>query len=187
MQPPSPPKPLDLSQLLLLPGRASRPKRLLLLLRGPPGCGKSHLARTIRQLEQSAGGAAPRLHSIDDYFMVDVEHEGTDTPAGGGGSSSSKRRGGGAGATTAVPQQEYQYDATLEGSYWRSLLRVVGKSLCEGLYPLVLLDAPALRADHVREVWKVVAGAGAELLVVNPLTTDPEVSTGEDRETDTGR
>jgi YLP motif-containing protein 1 len=63
---------MDLSQLLLAPGRNSRPKRLLLLLRGPPGCGKSHVARTIRQMEVSAGGQAPRLHSIDDYFMTEV-------------------------------------------------------------------------------------------------------------------
>jgi hypothetical protein len=71
--------------------------------------------------------------------------------------------------------QEYQYDADLEPSYWKSLLRAAGKTLADGLHPLVLLDAPALRAEQVREVWKVVQGAGAELLVVNPLTTDPQV------------
>jgi YLP motif-containing protein 1 len=162
-RPPSPPKPLDLSQMLLAPGRDSRPKRLLLLLRGPPGCGKSHLARTIRQLEVSAGGQAPRLHSMDDYFMVDVEQDGDEVPG-------SKRRG-----SAAVTSQEYQYDAALEPSYWKSLLRAAGKTLGDRLHPLVLLDAPALRAEQVREVWKVVQGAGAELLVVNPLTTDPEV------------
>lgn len=71
--------------------------------------------------------------------------------------------------------QEYVYEPDLEPSYWRSLLRAAGKTLAEGRHPLVLLDAPALRADQVREVWKVVQGAGAELLVVNPLTADPQV------------
>lgn len=86
-----------------------------------------------------------------------------------GASSGSKRRG------APVMVQEYQYDADLEPSYWKSLLRAAGKTLADGLHPLVLLDAPALRAEQVREVWKVVQGAGAELLVVNPLTTDPQV------------
>jgi hypothetical protein len=168
--PPSPPKPLDLSQLLLPPGRNSRPKRLLLLLRGPPGCGKSHLARTIRSMEVSAGGQAPRVHSIDDYFMVDVE-QGADDSSTAAGSSSSKRRN----AAPAVTAQEYQYDADLEPSYWKSLLRAAVKTLGDGLHPLVLLDAPALKGEKVREVWSAVQGAGAELLVVNPLTTDPQV------------
>lgn len=173
--PPSPPKPLDLSQLLLPPGRHSRPKRLLLLLRGPPGCGKSHLARTIRSMEVSAGGQPPRVHSIDDYFMVDVEQtpdEGT-AAAAAAGTGSSKRRG----AAPAVTAQEYQYDADLEPSYWKSLLRAAVKTLGDGLHPLVLLDAATPKAEQVREVWSAVQGAGAELLVVNPLTTDPQVST----------
>lgn len=179
-RPPSPPQPLDLSQLLQGPGRSTRPKRLLLLLRGPPGCGKSHTARTIRQMEVAAGGQAPRLHSIDDYFMTDVEEQQRDTGAGEAGSKQRRgggvSSGGGSGGSSGAVAQEYQYDAALEPSYWKSLLRAAGKSLSAGaLYPLVLLDAPALRADDVREVWKVAQGAGAELLVVNPLTTDPEV------------
>lgn len=117
-------------------------------------------------MEVSAGGQAPRVHSIDDYFMVDVEQDG-DEGAG------SKRRG-----SAAVTAQEYQYDGALEPSYWKSLLRAAGKTLGDGHHPMVLLDAPALKAEQVREVWKVVQGAGAELLVVNPLTTDPEVSVG---------
>jgi YLP motif-containing protein 1 len=152
--------------LLQPPGRDTRPKRLLVLLRGPSGCGKSHCAKTIRQLETSAGGQPPRVHSMDDYFMADVEQDGD---AAG---NSSKRRG----ASSSVIVQEYQYEAALEPSYWRSLLRVVGKTLSDGLHPLVLLDAPALKAEQVREVWQAAQGAGAELLVVNPLTTDPEVS-----------
>jgi hypothetical protein len=100
--------------------------------------------------------------------MVDVDEQ----------QASKRGRSGSSSGGVGTVQQEYQYDADLEPSYWKSLLRAAGKTLGDGLHPLVLLDAPALRAEQVREVWKVAQGAGAELLVVNPLTTDPEVRGG---------
>jgi YLP motif-containing protein 1 len=61
---------VQLRSLLLRPGRHKRPPRLLLVLRGLPGSGKSHLARKIKEVEVEQGGSAPRVHSIDDYFMT---------------------------------------------------------------------------------------------------------------------
>lgn len=60
----------DVLELLQVPGRAKRPKRIAVILRGPPGSGKSHLARKLRDAEVAAGGEAPRIHSIDDYFIT---------------------------------------------------------------------------------------------------------------------
>ena len=40
------------------------------MLRGLPGSGKSHAARRLRDAEVAAGGDAPRIHSIDDYFVT---------------------------------------------------------------------------------------------------------------------
>lgn len=37
------------------------------------GSGKSYLAKALRDLEVENGGSAPRIHSIDDYFMIEVE------------------------------------------------------------------------------------------------------------------
>lgn len=37
------------------------------------GSGKSYLAKMLRDLEVENGGNAPRIHSIDDYFMTEVE------------------------------------------------------------------------------------------------------------------
>lgn len=51
------------------PGRDKRPSRIVVLLRGPPGSGKSAAARKIRTIEQDAG-ASVRVHSIDDYFVT---------------------------------------------------------------------------------------------------------------------
>lgn len=38
-----------------------------------PGSGKSYLAKMLRDLEVENGGSAPRIYSIDDYFMTEVE------------------------------------------------------------------------------------------------------------------
>jgi len=45
----------------------------ILLLRGLPGSGKSYLAKALRDLEVENGANAPRIHSMDDYFMIEVE------------------------------------------------------------------------------------------------------------------
>lgn len=68
---PAPPAPviIDITRLLRPPHRATRPRKLLLVLRGLPGSGKSTLARKIREAEVEAGAEVPRLHSLDDYYM----------------------------------------------------------------------------------------------------------------------
>lgn len=37
------------------------------------GSGKSYLAKMLRNLEVENCGDAPRIHSMDDYFMTEVE------------------------------------------------------------------------------------------------------------------
>lgn len=39
----------------------------------PVGSGKSYLAKALRDLEVEIGGNAPRIHAMDDYFMIEVE------------------------------------------------------------------------------------------------------------------
>lgn len=37
------------------------------------GSGKSYLAKLLRDIEVENGGSAPRIHSMDDYFMTEVD------------------------------------------------------------------------------------------------------------------
>lgn len=60
----------DISNILLIPGRSNRPKRVSIVLRGLPGSGKSYLAKKMKVVEVEQGGDAPRIHAIDDYFVT---------------------------------------------------------------------------------------------------------------------
>jgi len=57
------------------PGRSSRPPKIVIILRGLPGSGKSHLGRLIKDKELEQGGEQPRILALDDYFDVDGKYE----------------------------------------------------------------------------------------------------------------
>lgn len=48
--------------------------RIVILMRGPPGSGKSYLAKLIKEKETEMGGSA-RIVSIDDYFTTETDVE----------------------------------------------------------------------------------------------------------------
>ncbi|KAL8140259.1 hypothetical protein V2J09_006280 [Rumex salicifolius] len=64
---------IDVVSLFKPPNRDRRPDHFVIILRGLPGSGKSYLARMIRDLEVEHGGKAPRIHSMDDYYMTEVD------------------------------------------------------------------------------------------------------------------
>ncbi len=63
--------PVSISDLLEPPGRYVRPPRLVVIFRGLPGSGKSHVAKLVKTRETELGTDAPRVLSIDDYFQCD--------------------------------------------------------------------------------------------------------------------
>ena len=50
-----------------------RPPKIVLILRGIPGSGKTHFARNIRAKESDLGSDAPRILDLDSYFEADGE------------------------------------------------------------------------------------------------------------------
>lgn len=48
-------------------------------MRGPPGSGKSHLAKKIKDVEHNRFKASVRILSIDDYFISENEDVEDDT------------------------------------------------------------------------------------------------------------
>jgi YLP motif-containing protein 1 len=53
------------------PGRFFRPPKLVIIMRGLPGSGKTHIARNIKSTETEQGFEAPRILALDDYFECD--------------------------------------------------------------------------------------------------------------------
>ncbi|EFJ39985.1 hypothetical protein VOLCADRAFT_100282 [Volvox carteri f. nagariensis] len=163
-QAPAPPTPVvvDITRLIRPPHRATRPRKLLLVLRGLPGSGKSTLARKIREAELEAGAEVPRLHSMDDYYMQEMEVEVVEEEGG-----RKKRR--------KVTELKYVYEPEMAGTYFRDLVRAVGRSCEDRRHSFVVVDAPVLRAEQLRELMAVGQRANFECFALLPLETDPAV------------
>ena len=66
---------LQVDDLIHPPGRYMRPPKIVIILRGLPGAGKSFVAKNIKNQESSYGSEAPRILALDDYFECDGEYE----------------------------------------------------------------------------------------------------------------
>ncbi|XP_037072207.1 TATA-binding protein-associated factor 2N-like [Pollicipes pollicipes] len=64
---------VSIADLLRPPGRLTRPTNLVIVLRGPPGSGKTYTAKLIKDQEVANKGSAPRILSLDDYFCTEKE------------------------------------------------------------------------------------------------------------------
>lgn len=96
-----------------------------------PGSGKSYLAKMLRDLEVENGGSAPRIYSIDDYFMTEVEKIDEN-----GASKSSAATKGKKAAVKKV--MEYCYEPEMEEAYRSSMLKAYKKTVEEGTFTFVI-------------------------------------------------
>lgn len=67
----------NIGDLLEPPGRYIRPPKIVIILRGLPGSGKTHFAKGIRARESDLGSDAPRILDLDAYFEADGEVSST--------------------------------------------------------------------------------------------------------------
>ncbi|KAK9845715.1 hypothetical protein WJX81_000397 [Elliptochloris bilobata] len=154
---------VDARELFCAPGRATRPKRVAVVLRGLPGSGKTRISGRLRDAEVAVGGEPPRIHSIDDYFVTEVEREVEEADAGG---RKRKRR---------VHAVEYCHEPELEGKYQASLLKAFQRTVEEARFAVVVVDAPNLRVEDVKPYWAAGQRAGYEVYTLQPVESDPEV------------
>ncbi|KAI5606639.1 YLP motif-containing protein 1 isoform X1 [Silurus asotus] len=144
------PETKNVDDLLKPPGRASRPDRIVVIMRGLPGSGKSHLAKLIRDKEVEFGGAPPRVLGLDDYFMTEVEKEEKDPDTG-------KR------IKTKV--LEYEYEPEMEDTYRNSMLKTFRKTLDDGFFPFIILDAINEKVKYFEQFWSAAKTKGFEVYV----------------------
>ncbi|XP_044485575.1 YLP motif-containing protein 1-like isoform X2 [Mangifera indica] len=126
---PEKPKVVNALQLFKLSHRATRPDHIVIILRRLPGSGKSYLAKLLPDLEVENGGDAPRIHSMDNYFMTEVEKIEEGDVSKSSSSIRSKKL-----ITKKV--MEYCYEPEMEETYRSSMLKAFKRTLEEGNFTL---------------------------------------------------
>lgn len=125
------PRIVDASQLFKQSHRATRPEHFVIILRGLPGSGKSYLAKMLRDIEVENGGVAPRIHSMDDYFMTEVEKVEEGDISKSSGSLRGKK-------PVIKKVMEYCYEPEMEEAYRASMLGAFKKTLEEGAFTFII-------------------------------------------------
>ncbi|KAK1312743.1 hypothetical protein QJS10_CPA07g00380 [Acorus calamus] len=158
---------IDAARLFRHPHRATRPDHLVIILRGLPGSGKSYLAKTLRDLEVDSGGNAPRIHSMDDYFMTEIEKKVEESEGSrSSGSIKGKRQ-----ITKKV--LEYCYEPEMEEAYRTSMLRAFKKTLDEGIFTFIIVDDRNLRVADFAQFWATAKRSGYEVYLLEAAYKDP--------------
>ncbi|CAH9078740.1 unnamed protein product [Cuscuta europaea] len=160
------PTTIDAFHILKHPHRAARPDHIVVILRGLPGSGKSHLARMLRDLEVENGGNAPRIHSIDDYFMTEVEKVDESDASKSAGSAKGKK-------SVIKKVIEYCYEPEMEEAYRSSMLKAFKKTLDDGAFSFVIVDDRNLRVADFAQFWATAKRSGYEVYLLEAPYTDP--------------
>ncbi|GMI99986.1 hypothetical protein HRI_003667900 [Hibiscus trionum] len=160
------PKVVDASELFKMPHRASRPDHIVIILRGLPGSGKSYLAKMLRDLEVENGGDAPRIHSMDDYFMTEVEKDEETEVSKSSSSVRSKKR-------VKKTVMEYCYEPEMEEAYRESMLKAFKRTLEDGIFSFVIVDDRNLRVADFAQFWAIGKRSGYEVYVLEATYKDP--------------
>nr|XP_031840024.1 uncharacterized protein LOC116430258 isoform X3 [Nomia melanderi] len=135
--------------LLCTPGRQNRPPKMAIILRGPPGSGKSFVAKLIKDKEVEQGGSAPRILSLDDYFLVEKEIESTDDN----------------GKKVIVKEMVYEYEEAMEQSYVISLVKAFKKNITDGFFNFIILDCINEKISDYEEMWSFAKTKGFKVYV----------------------
>ncbi|GMJ05739.1 hypothetical protein HRI_004243100 [Hibiscus trionum] len=160
------PKFVDASELFKMPHRASRPDHIVIILRGLPGSGKSYLAKMLRDLEVDNGGDAPRIHSMDDYFMTEVEKDEETEVSKSSSTVRSKKR-------VKKTIMEYCYEPEMEEAYRESMLKAFKRTLEDGIFSFVIVDDRNLRVADFAQFWAIGKRSGYEVYVLEATYKDP--------------
>ncbi|XP_022869276.1 uncharacterized protein LOC111388721 isoform X2 [Olea europaea var. sylvestris] len=160
------PKVIDASHILKYPHRTTRPDHIVVILRGLPGSGKSYMAKMLRDLEVENGGSAPRIHSMDDYFMTEVEKVEESEGSKPFGSVRGKK-------TVTKKVMEYCYEPEVEEAYRSSMLKAFKKTLDEGIFSFVIVDDRNLRVADFAQFWATAKRSGYEVYLLEATYRDP--------------
>ncbi|KAJ0959980.1 hypothetical protein J5N97_000236 [Dioscorea zingiberensis] len=139
------PKVSDALHLFKQPHRVTRPDHFVIILRGLPGSGKELLSKAaMRDLEVEKWWWCSLIHSMDDYFMTEVEKvEENDASK----SSSSPR-----GKKPVVKKvMEYCYEPEMQEMQYYLEIDPFGGGMCS----FALVDDRNLRVAEFAQFWAI--------------------------------
>lgn len=128
---------VTIEDLVSVPGRFMRPPKMVIILRGPPGSGKTTLAKMIKDREVENGGNPPRILCLDDYFMVETEKMIADPDTG---------------RKVKTKIMEYEFEPELEESYRMSLIKSFKRQVDDGFFPFIIVDCIHNKVKHFAEM-----------------------------------
>ncbi|KAF5302169.1 hypothetical protein FQR65_LT08592 [Abscondita terminalis] len=139
---------LHIEDILSSPGRFTRPPRIVIILRGPPGSGKSFLAKLIKDKEVENGGSAPRILCLDDYFMVEQEKEVEED-----------------GRKVKIKEMVYEYEEEMESVYRQSLMKSFKKTITDGYFNFIIVDNVNDKVKYFGEMWSFAKQNGFQVYI----------------------
>ncbi|GAV06553.1 hypothetical protein RvY_16519 [Ramazzottius varieornatus] len=111
--------------------RKKQQKRLVIILRGPPGSGKSAVAKKVKELEPDA-----RILSIDDYFQVEQDEEDVDSR----------------GRKTTKKVNVYRFDEKMEHKYRSELEKLFRRKIEDPHSTCIIVDAVNEKLTHFMDM-----------------------------------
>lgn len=146
---------VPIEDLLMKPGRFQRPQKLCFVMRGLPGSGKSYLARMIKDCEVKQGGQAPRVLSLDDYFLVETEEREPDPKTG---------------RPVLVTKSEYKFDGDMEDIYMQNLVKAFKRTITEDVFHFIIVDCPNEHLKYYQEFYAFARSNGFKVFTVTLQT-----------------
>ncbi|XP_039433750.1 YLP motif-containing protein 1-like isoform X2 [Culex pipiens pallens] len=146
---------VPIEDLLMKPARFQRPSKICFVMRGLPGSGKSYLARAIKDCEVKQGGQAPRVLSLDDYFLVETEEREPDPKTG---------------RPVLVTKSEYKFDGDMEDIYMQNLVKAFKRTITEDVFHFIIVDCPNEHLKYYNEFYAIARSSGFKVFTVTLQT-----------------
>jgi len=123
---------------------------MVVIVRGPPGAGKTYVSKLLKDKEVANGGTAPRMLCLDDYFVVESEKVETDPETG-------KR--------IKKSVMEYEYDATMEPAYQASFAKSFKRQIDDCYFNFIIVDAVFNKVAQLEEFWSYAKSKGFQVYI----------------------
>eukprot|EP01121_Diplochlamys_sp_Union-15-3_P008172 TRINITY_DN2150_c0_g1_i2.p1 TRINITY_DN2150_c0_g1~~TRINITY_DN2150_c0_g1_i2.p1 ORF type:complete len:390 (+),score=76.01 TRINITY_DN2150_c0_g1_i2:55-1224(+) len=147
-KPPEPPEEVDAAWLFKKDSQ--RPSKIVIIMRGLPGSGKTYMTNLFKNLEMKFFSNTSRINSIDDYFMEEVEKEVVDPETN---------------VKVKTKVMEYKYEEDQLEAYSKSALKSFEKTITQGFFSFIIVDNINRKVKDFEQYWFIAKNAGFEVYV----------------------